>query len=64
MARPQAYFGQGQDPIWLDDVTCTGNEASLLDCHHNDWGRTNCGHDEDVGVDCDPSTNICFILIM
>lgn len=63
MARPAAFFGAGTGQIWLDDVTCQGNETSVFDCRHNDWGDNNCHHDEDVGVDCDPSklcVNFCL----
>lgn len=52
VARTSAYFGQGNGPIWLDDVTCTGNENSLLNCQVKPWGDQNCMHNEDVGVDC------------
>ena len=55
VAREKASFGAGTGQIWLDDVTCQGNETSLFSCRTNPWGQNNCGHDEDVGVDCDPS---------
>ena len=52
-APPGSYYGGGGDdqPIVLDDVHCTGNETSLLDCpalltHHN------CNHTEDASVKC------------
>ena len=48
-----AKYGQGSDPIWLDDVKCSGAEASLFDCNHLDWGKKhNCGHHEDANVIC------------
>jgi len=36
----------------LDDVRCTGSEASLMDCPHNPWGSHNCGAYEAVGLRC------------
>ncbi|XP_071157151.1 scavenger receptor cysteine-rich domain-containing protein DMBT1-like [Mytilus edulis] len=55
LSRTNGYFGAAPTsyPIWLDDVTCAGNENSLLNCQHKDFGRQNCKHTEDVGVDCD-----------
>jgi len=49
-----ATYGQGSDPIWLDDVACHGREASLRDCaHYGTWGvNGRCGHNEDASVVC------------
>ena len=52
IARAGGYYGQGSDPIWLDNVQCSGSELSLSQCSHYNWGDENCGHDEDVGVEC------------
>ncbi|XP_056152706.1 neurotrypsin-like [Lampris incognitus] len=45
-------FGEGIGLILLDDVHCDGSETSLLDCRRGIWGRTDCSHNEDVGVCC------------
>nr|KAG5685298.1 hypothetical protein BaRGS_016364 [Batillaria attramentaria] len=45
-------FGPGQGRILLDDVTCTGNETSILDCGHAPLGNNDCDHGEDAGVIC------------
>ena len=47
-----AYFGEGQGPILLDNVRCTGLEHELIDCPHNDLGIHDCIHNEDAGVAC------------
>ncbi|XP_068026523.1 deleted in malignant brain tumors 1 protein-like [Melanerpes formicivorus] len=54
-AAPGAYFGRGHDPIWLDELQCTGSEQSLFSCQAREWGHNNCVHGEDAGVVCSAS---------
>ncbi|XP_029984065.1 deleted in malignant brain tumors 1 protein-like [Sphaeramia orbicularis] len=57
-AKSSAFFGEGQGPIWLDDVECFGNESSLSHCGRILFGRSNCGHSEDAGVVCSASIRL------
>ena len=55
MAVLFAGFGQGTGSIWLDQVACTGTEATLAACPANPIGIHNCSHFEDAGVRCQPA---------
>ena len=58
-----AYFGAGTGPIWLDDLSCSGSELTLLQCSHIGLGSHNCGHYEDVGVRCSETGSLLKIKI-
>ena len=45
-------FVEGTGAILLDKVNCRGNETSLADCEHTEWGHHDCGHHEDVTIVC------------
>ena len=50
-----AGYGAGSSrlAILLDEVDCTGQESSVLDCGHlQPLGTHNCRHSEDAGVFC------------
>ena len=47
-----ARYGQGDGPIWLDEVKCSGNELNVANCTHNPYGETDCEHHEDVSIEC------------
>ena len=39
--------------ILLDNLVCSGQESTLLECVHNPVGEHNCDHSEDAGVRCE-----------
>ncbi|KAK7492494.1 hypothetical protein BaRGS_00016367 [Batillaria attramentaria] len=65
-AAPQSASSEGPSPLrtgamapscWMD-VTCRGNESSILDCQHRGLGVVwFCDHSKDVGLDCLPPCN-------
>jgi len=38
--------------IWLENVQCSGNEVSILECSYDGWGNTSCSHDDDTFITC------------
>jgi len=45
-------------PIWLDELTCSGDEQELGECRRAGWGVTDCGHKEDAGCVCTPRPTV------
>ena len=51
-AKHSAFYGQGSEQIWLDDVTCVGTESMIEGCSHGGWGSHDCDHRKDAGAKC------------
>ena len=49
-----AVYGPGNGTIWLTNVKCSGNEINIAQCSHSYWGESNCDHDKDVSIVCNP----------
>lgn len=52
--QPIVFFGGGASfqQIHLDELHCSGAEATLLNCTHSGVGVHDCKHYEDVGIIC------------
>lgn len=49
---------ESSGPIWLDQVTCRGDELHIANCMHSDYGIHNCNHTEDISVRCSHGTQL------
>ena len=47
-----AYYGEGEGQIWLENLLCTGSEHRLIDCNHQGFGINRCRHYQDAGLVC------------
>ena len=56
LRQRQSFYGTlSNHTILLDDLVCTGDEESLLNCTRipaGDVGVSDCTHSEDAGVRC------------
>ena len=57
IVRYRSAFGQGNLPMILADLFCTGSEDSILDCRRNDYGLQHCSAYEVAGVHCEGHCN-------
>lgn len=48
---PRLFSSPGIGPIHLNEIECTGNEKSIIDCKFNAESQ-GCNHEEDAGVRC------------
>lgn len=54
VVRRNAFYGQGNQSIFLDDLVCRGTEERLIDCISGGIGMIDggCTHSDDAGLDC------------
>ena len=52
LSYSSSFYGRGIGGIYLDDVSCIGNEQTLFKCSHRGIGVHDCTHTEDAGVRC------------
>ena len=38
-------------PIWLDDVSCSNSDTTLVGCSHSQ-ATSDCTHSDDVAISC------------
>ncbi|XP_069486856.1 neurotrypsin [Ambystoma mexicanum] len=50
----ESHAEDGTGQIWLDNVSCSGKETSILQCSRREWGKHDCSHQEDVRITCQP----------
>ncbi|XP_036155210.1 scavenger receptor cysteine-rich type 1 protein M130-like isoform X2 [Myotis myotis] len=49
----------GSGRIWMDHVSCRGNESAIWNCKHDGWGKhNNCTHQQDAGVTCSDGSDL------
>ena len=60
--RLNAYYGRTTGPIWLDNLRCTGDETSILNCTHYGIDSISpfCDHGDDAGVECPGKWFVCL----
>ena len=39
-------------PVWIENLQCGGEEASLVECGFDGWATSDCSHSEDVHLLC------------
>ena len=54
VASLNGRYGQGSGPVFYADIMCGGLEGRLADCDKGEIEETNCGHNQDAGVQCLP----------
>ena len=57
----KADLRAGFGDVILDDVHCVGDETSMFDCQHGEFGVHDCNDAEDASVVCEDTGNLTII---
>ena len=49
----RSFYGVSGLPVMLDNLSCTGNEETLLNCIRSSYGVLNCHGYKLAGVECE-----------
>uniref|UniRef100_A0A250YM22 Scavenger receptor cysteine-rich type 1 protein M130 n=1 Tax=Castor canadensis TaxID=51338 RepID=A0A250YM22_CASCN len=58
-----ANSSAGSGLIWMNNVSCQGNESAIWDCKHDGWKNHSCTHQQDAGVTCSDGSNLEMRLV-
>lgn len=61
-AMRKSFSGSTISKVWLQDTNCTGNETSILNCHHSGWSVQLCQSNVDIGVVCNRGKFLCLVM--
>ena len=63
--QSNVFFGGGASfqPIHLDELHCSGSEATLLNCTHGGVGVHDCDHPEDIGIICQQLQGVMVTIV-
>ena len=50
--RNNISFKLDNGTLWMTEVQCNGDEASLIHCSHSGWGKNGCAENQAAGVRC------------
>ncbi|KAL0148690.1 hypothetical protein M9458_056017 [Cirrhinus mrigala] len=56
-----AAFGKGDAQMWTQEIQCRGNESQIHLCPISQSHKSNCSHDNDVGLVCADRVNVRLV---